>query len=176
MNLIIAMAEPMIDVSPLAPRAERYDYILRIAPEVLAPCPDLVAAMATAVSLLDQCFPEFFWIGFYRVTTPENLVIGPYRGTLGCVEIPFSRGVCGEAARTKTTVVVPDVNAHPGHIACDAAAKSEIVVPVMTPDGALVGVLDVDSDILDDFTAADATNLEAPGAARRRFGPISGFQ
>ncbi|MEA2239164.1 MAG: L-methionine (R)-S-oxide reductase [Thermoanaerobaculia bacterium] len=120
---------------------------------------DDIALMATINSILSHRFPHFYWTGFYRVCG-DRLVVGPYIGTVGCLQIEFGRGVCGTAASTKTTVIVPDVNAFPGHIACDANSKSEIVVPVFGPDGVLVAVLDVDSDQLDAFDEDDQRGLE----------------
>src|SRR5204863_6635546 len=108
---------------------------------------DDIALMATINSVLANRFPHFFWTGFYRVCG-DRLVVGPYIGTVGCLQIEFGRGVCGTAAQKRETVVVPDVNQFPGHIACDPNSKSEIVVPVFAPDDALVAVFDVDSDQL----------------------------
>jgi L-methionine (R)-S-oxide reductase len=155
------MTEPILQIDPDRPRPERYQYLNRIAREVLAACPDIDSAMALAVNLVTACFPEFFWTGFYRVTRPGLLVIGPYRGTLPCVEIPFTRGVCGMAARDKKTIMVPDVNEFPGYIACDSVSKSEIVVPVVTAAGDLLCVLDIDSERRDDFSEVDRIGLES---------------
>ncbi len=128
---------------------------------------DPVAAMATCACLLAGTFEHYFWTGFYRVdpARKDELIIGPYQGTLGCLRIPFERGVCGAAARTRTTQVVEDVHAFPGHIACDARSRSEIVVPVLDGAGALLGVLDVDSAELGAFTQVDRAGLEALVAA-----------
>ncbi len=120
---------------------------------------DDIALMATINSVLANRFEHFFWTGFYRVCG-DRLVVGPYIGTVGCLQIEFGRGVCGTSAAEKRTVVVPDVNQFPGHIACDANSKSEIVVPVFDRDGVLVAVLDVDSDRLNAFDDADAEGLE----------------
>lgn len=122
------------------------------------------ARFASAACLLSQEFtPLFYWTGFYQVDPlqPGELVVGPYQGTLGCLRIPFGRGVCGVAAATGETQLVPDVHAFPGHIACDAATRSEIVVPVLNADGALVAVLDVDSTEPDAFDQVDKQGLEA---------------
>src|SRR5262245_29732588 len=122
------MAESAIDVRHL-PKAEAYATIenqLRLTLEGIA---DPIATMATLSCLLHQGFGHL-WAGFYRVVEPGRLLrVGPYQGTLGCLEIEFGRGVCGTAAATGRTVIVPDVNAFPGHIACDARSRSEIVVP-----------------------------------------------
>ncbi len=121
-----------------------------------------VARYATAACLLSQAFkPRFFWTGFYLVdpNKRDELVIGPYQGTLGCLRIPFGRGVCGHVASTRVPVIVPDVHAFPGHIACDSAANSEIVVPVFDATGALAAVLDVDSTEYDAFDSVDEAGL-----------------
>ena len=126
--------------------------------------PDRTARMATVASMLAHAFPErFFWTGFYLVDAAQGdeLVVGPYQGTLGCLRIAFGRGVCGAAAAERRTVVVDDVEAFPGHIACDSRSKSEIVVPVRDADGALIAVLDVDSAEPAAFDTADAAGLEA---------------
>ena len=120
---------------------------------------DDIALMSTINSVLANRFPHFFWTGFYRVCG-DRLVVGPYIGTIGCLQIEFGRGVCGTAAAKKETVIVPDVQAFPGHIACDARSKSEIVVPVFAPDGELIAVLDVDSDQPDAFDEEDRAGLE----------------
>ena len=120
---------------------------------------DDIALMATINSVLAHRFPHFYWTGFYRVCG-ERLIVGPYIGTVGCLQIEFGRGVCGTAASTRTTLIVPDVNQFPGHIACNPKSRSEIVVPVFAPDGVLVAVLDVDSDKLDAFDEEDQRGLE----------------
>ena len=101
----------------------------------------------------------FFWVGFYRATAPELLTVGPYQGDLACLHIPFDKGVCGAAARTQKTIIVPDVGQFPGHIACSSLSKSEIVVPFVR-GGRTRFVLDVDSDKRDDFAEVDQRNLE----------------
>ena len=120
---------------------------------------DDIALMATVSSVLANRFPHFFWTGFYRVCG-DRLVVGPYIGTVGCLQIEFGRGVCGTAAEKRETVIVPDVTKFPGHIACDPNSKSEIVVPVFGPESELIAVLDVDSDRLDAFDEEDARGLE----------------
>jgi GAF domain-containing protein len=124
--------------------------------------PDLTARMATVGSMLAQAFDYFFWTGFYVVdrTRGDQLVVGPYQGTLGCLRIDFGRGVVGAAAARRETLIVPDVDAFPGHIACDSRSRSEVVVPVFDAGGALIAVLDVDSTGLDAFAEADARGLE----------------
>lgn len=123
------------------------------------PC-DWTAAMATVVCELHHAFEHFHWTGFYRTVRPEHLQVGPYQGGHGCLDIPFERGVCGTAARERTTQLVPDVNHFPGHIACSSSTISEIVVPVMTSEGNVIAVLDVDSDLPDAFDAHDQEALE----------------
>lgn len=120
-----------------------------------------VARMATVSCLLSGAFEHYFWTGFYVVDPlkSEELVVGPYQGTLGCLRIPFSRGVCGAAAATGEVQIVEDVHAFPGHIACDVRSRSEIVVPVYGPDGALFAVFDVDSTDVGSFDAVDAAGL-----------------
>ena len=120
---------------------------------------DDIALMATISSILSHRFAHFYWTGFYRVCG-DRLIIGPYMGTVGCLQIDFGRGVCGTAAEKRETVIVPDVNQFPGHIACDPNSKSEIVLPVFGPDGELIAVLDVDADRLDAFDEEDQRGLE----------------
>jgi L-methionine (R)-S-oxide reductase len=120
---------------------------------------DDIALMATIASVLAHQFPQFFWTGFYRVCG-DRLVVGPYIGTVGCLQIEFGRGVCGTAAQRRQTMIVADVSTFPDHIACDPNSKSEIVVPVFDRDGELIAVLDVDSDRRDAFDAEDAKGLE----------------
>lgn len=121
---------------------------------------DWVAAMATVVCELHHAFEAFDWTGFYRVTAHEMLTIGPYQGTHGCLRIPFSKGVCGAAARTKSTQLVPDVEAFPGHIACSSTTRSEVVVPLLH-EGEVIAVLDVDSNAESAFDEVDQAALEA---------------
>lgn len=120
---------------------------------------DDIALMATINSVLAGRFDYFFWTGFYRVCG-DRLVVGPYVGTVGCLQIEFGRGVCGTAAERRETIIVPDVSQFPGHIACDPNSKSEIVVPVFGPQEELIAVLDVDSDRLNAFDQDDAAGLE----------------
>ena len=122
---------------------------------------DEVALMATVAGELHHADDRFDWTGFYRVVEPELLKIGPYQGGHGCLVIPFSRGVCGAAARTRQIQLVPDVDAFPGHIACASSTRSEIVLPVFGNGGRLLGVLDIDSDRPDAFTDEDAARLAA---------------
>ncbi|MCF6274655.1 MAG: GAF domain-containing protein [Robiginitomaculum sp.] len=123
----------------------------------------MVARYATACCLLNEAFPQFYWTGFYLVDPlkPGELVVGPYQGTLGCLRIPFGKGVCGTVAATGKTATVDDVHKFPGHIACDSKTMSEIVVPVFDKAGELAAVLDIDSTDLATFDAVDQAGLEA---------------
>jgi len=117
-----------------------------------------IANFSNASAVLNQFFDQINWVGFYLMEDGE-LVLGPFQGLPACVRIPVGRGVCGTAAHKLETIIVPDVHAFPGHIACDAASQSEIVVPIVK-DGVLVGVLDIDSPIKERFSEQDATGLE----------------
>ena len=120
---------------------------------------DVIALMATVVCELHHSDDRFDWTGFYRVTSPEILKIGPYQGGHGCLQIPFTRGVCGAAARLGETQLVPDVKAFADHIACASSTRSELVLPVWDRAGTLLAVLDIDSDQFDAFTVLDADSL-----------------
>ena len=120
---------------------------------------DSVALMATVACEVHHSDDRFDWTGFYRVVAPELLKIGPYQGGHGCLVIPFSRGVCGAAARSGQVQLVPDVDAFPGHIACASSTRSELVLPVFAADGRVIGVFDIDSDQPDAFTTEDAEAL-----------------
>ncbi len=122
---------------------------------------DVIANMATIACELFHGDDRFDWVGFYRNIGNKTLKIGPYQGGHGCLTIPFSKGVCGAAARKRETFVVDDVNAFDGHIACASSTASEIVLPVIGPEGALLGVLDIDSNQPAAFTKADAEALES---------------
>ncbi len=122
---------------------------------------DAVALMATVACEVHHSDDRFDWTGFYRVTGPELLKIGPYQGGHGCLQIPFSRGVCGAAATTRKVQLVDDVETFAGHIACASSTRSELVLPVLTSDGALLGVFDIDSDQPAAFTAEDAEQLQS---------------
>ncbi|WP_127559700.1 GAF domain-containing protein [Nioella ostreopsis] len=120
---------------------------------------DEVALMATLACEIHHADDRFDWTGFYRVTEPGLLKIGPYQGGHGCLQIPFDKGVCGAAARTGETQLVPDVDAFPGHIACASSTQSEIVLPVRNKAGDVIAVLDIDSNQPDAFTEEDAKEL-----------------
>lgn len=141
-------------------KTEIYRDALRELDAVLAGVDDPITAMSTCAAVLHQRLAYASWTGFYRVATARLLRVGPYQGALGCLEIPFDRGVCGAAARERATQIVPDVNAFPGHIACDAAARSEIVVPVLNLQGELIAVLDIDSHQPAAFDELDRDGLE----------------
>ncbi len=153
------MAESTPDLRGL-PKGEAYDVLAESLEAVLAGLTDPIAAMATLSALLHHGFGHL-WTGFYRVVAPDLLRVGPYQGTLGCLEIPFGKGVCGAAALERRTVLVPDVHAFPGHITCDARSRSEIVVPVFDAAGALLAVLDIDADRPDAFDDEDRVRLES---------------
>jgi GAF domain-containing protein len=153
------MAETTLDLRGL-PKPEAYVQLREQVASVLAGIDDEIAAMATISCLVYHAFGHL-WTGFYRVVEPGQLLrVGPYQGTLGCLEISFGQGVCGTAAADRRTVVVPDVDLFPGHIACDSRARSEIVVPVFGPAESLVAVFDVDSEHLAAFDGKDAVGLE----------------
>ena len=156
------MAEAFNDLPLPADKAARYAAVAEEIASVLEGEPNLTARMATVASMLANSFPHYFWTGFYVVDPdkPQELVVGPYQGTLGCLRIAFGRGVCGAAAATGQTQLVPDVHAFPGHIACDSRSASEIVVPVFGPDGALIAVFDVDAVEPAAFDETDQLHLE----------------
>ena len=159
-------------------RPELYDQLLRDLEATLEGIDDAIAAMATVACLVFQRVPGTSFAGFYRRVAPELLRIGPYQGPLGCLEIPFSRGVCGAAARERKTQLVPDVHAFPGHIACDEGARSEIVVPVVDAQGEIAAVLDLDSRLPANFDSLDQEGLEKlvrALASRLTHRPASGF-
>jgi GAF domain-containing protein len=153
------MAETTLDVRGL-PKREAYAQLQAQLDSLLDGVgDDPIAAMSTMSCVLHQGFGHL-WTGFYRVVGPLLLRVGPYQGTLGCLEIQFGRGVCGTAATERRTVVVHDVEAFPGHIACDGRSRSEIVVPVYDAKGQLIAVLDVDSAEPAAFDEEDARALE----------------
>ncbi|WP_417319712.1 GAF domain-containing protein [Emcibacter sp.] len=143
-------------------KSARYDSVIREILAVVEGENNLIARMATINCLLPQAFETYFWTGFYMVDPEKSdeLVVGPYQGTLGCLRIPFGRGVCGAAAATRETQLVEDVHAFPGHIACDSRTNSEIVVPVVDRGGQLIAVFDVDSTEPAAFDQVDREKLE----------------
>lgn len=156
------MAEVFNDITLSADKATRYAEVADEIAAVLDGEPNLTARMATVTSMLANSFDHYFWTGFYVVDPlkPRELVVGPYQGTLGCLRIAYGRGVCGAAAASGETQLVPDVHAFPGHIACDGRSQSEIVVPVHDADGQLIAVFDVDSDKPAAFDDTDQRWLE----------------
>ncbi|HUU06403.1 MAG TPA: GAF domain-containing protein [Patescibacteria group bacterium] len=137
----------------------RYGRIRTQLSALLAKTPDLQAQMATVAALLYHKFDHYFWCGFYRLLD-DDLVVGPYQGPLACQVLAKNKGVCWEAVKRGETIIVADVRLFPGHIACDPRSLSEIVVPVRDEKGAIVAVLDVDSDKLAQFDEADAAGLQ----------------
>ena len=140
--------------------ASRATIYAEVAPQVealLAGEPDPVANMANIAAVLREAF-GFFWVGFY-VSKDGQLVLGPFQGPVACTRIDFDKGVCGHAYTSRETVIVPNVDEFPGHIACASASRSEIVIPVFGRNGEVFGVLDVDSNDLDDFSEVDSKGL-----------------
>ncbi|HJQ11321.1 MAG TPA: GAF domain-containing protein [Gemmatimonadaceae bacterium] len=153
------MAESIPDLRAV-PKQRAYSELKGHAEAILDGVDDEVTAMATIAALVHHAFGHL-WTGFYRVVVPGQLLrVGPYQGTLGCIDIIFGQGVCGTAAAEMRTVVVPDVEKFPGHITCDARSKSEIVVPVRNKRGDLLAVFDVDSERLNTFNKEDEQGLE----------------
>lgn len=150
------MAESIL-LTPNLTREERYQELLPQIKAVVEVESDPIANMANASAMLKEAF-DFFWVGFYRMQEGE-LVLGPFQGPLACTRIPLSKGVCGACASQQKTLIVPDVNAFPGHIACSSLSKSEIVVPKVV-DGKTTLILDVDSNEYDDFSEVDQKYLE----------------
>jgi GAF domain-containing protein len=156
----------MFDFTPdaFATPRERYAQLRNAARALTADEPDAVANMANLAALIWQFVPDLNWAGFYRVVEGE-LVLGPFVGKPACIRIAFGQGVCGAAAASGETQLVADVHAFPGHIACDAASVSELVVPVRSPDGEVIAVIDLDSPTPARFGPADAAGIEALAAA-----------
>lgn len=151
--------EPTFTCSPALGKRERYRLFLNeYVPFIEGEC-DLIPALANTAAALRQAF-GFFWVGFYLVRDGQWLTLGPFQGPVACSRIKRGRGVCGTAWAEARTLVVPDVEAFPGHIACSSASRSEIVVPLIS-DGKVIGVLDIDSDRLAAFDQDDRTGLEA---------------
>lgn len=151
----------MAESIAFSPAADRHTIYKELTPQIeslIIGETDLIANLANVAAVLKEAF-DFFWVGFYLAKGGE-LVLGPFQGPLACTRIKFGEGVCGHAFATAKTVVVPNVDEFPGHIACSSASKSEIVIPILDNGGKTIGVLDVDSDKLDDFNEADADGLE----------------
>lgn len=152
------MAETQLDVRGL-PKPDAYRALKEQLDALCEGITDPIAIMATMACVLHLGFGHL-WTGFYRRIGPTKLVVGPFQGTLGCMEIEFGRGVCGTAAQSRQTVIVPDVRLFPGHIACDARSLSEIVVPVFDSRGEVMAVLDIDSANTNTFDDEDRRELE----------------
>lgn len=154
------MAETIADLREV-PRAVAYTELIDQVNLVLEDIDDSICGMATISALVHGAL-GFLWTGFYRVVEPGKLMrVGPYQGSLGCLEIAFGKGVCGTAAAEQRTIIVDDVDLFPGHISCDARSRSEIVVPVFNKTGDLIAVLDVDSEMPGAFNEDDQAGLEA---------------
>lgn len=153
----------MAEVSPSllgTPKPDAYRTLQSQIESVLEGVNDPIAGMATTCALVHHAFSHL-WTGYYRVVEPGRLLrVGPYQGTLGCLDIEFGRGVCGTAAVRRASIVVPDVRTFPGHITCDARSRSEIVIPVFGPNDELIAVLDIDSATADAFDDTDREGLE----------------
>src|SRR5687768_8015622 len=160
------MAES-IAFSKAASREQIYEELAPQVESLIAGETDLIANLANVAAVLKEAF-GFFWVGFY-LKKEGQLVLGPFQGPLACTRIDFDKGVCGHAYTTRETVIVPDVDAFPGHIACSSASKSEIVVPIFDASGSVFGVLDVDSDRLADFSEADREGLSLVVGIIERF-------
>jgi L-methionine (R)-S-oxide reductase len=153
--------EPVIPDLRAVPKRNAYQQLVGLQRLVLEGSTDVIAAMATTSALLHHAFGHF-WTGFYRVVDAgRTLRVGPYQGSLGCLDIAFGRGVCGAAAAERRTIIVPDVHEYPGHITCDPRSRSEIVVPVFDASGALIAVFDIDSSVPNGFDEEDGVGVEA---------------
>ena len=140
-------------------KKNRYNRIFKQLEELLAPHDNPIAAMATIAAVLHNKFDHFFWTGFYLLQD-EELIVGPYQGSVACIKLKKNTGVCWAGINNKETVLVPDVHQFPGHIACDSRSQSEIVLPVRNKKGEIIGVMDVDSKELNSFDEADREGLE----------------
>jgi L-methionine (R)-S-oxide reductase len=146
------------DIASDRPKTELYDELAKAADALTAAEPDGIANMANIAALLWQFLPDLNWAGFYRMVGSE-LVLGPFQGKAACIRIPLNKGVCGAAARTKSSQLVDDVHAFPGHIACDADSRSELVVPIIRDD-VVIAVIDLDSPKPSRFDADDQNGIE----------------
>ena len=152
------MAEGLL-LSETNDRNVIYEELLPQIEALIADESDLIANLANVGAALKQAF-GFYWVGFYLDNQKGELVLGPFQGPIACTRIRYDRGVCGHSFSTKKTVLVPDVDAFPGHIACSSASKSEIVLPLFNSKNDILGVLDIDSDVIDDFSKTDQVALE----------------
>lgn len=151
-------------------KEEKYQLLEKQIQSLIAGEKDVIAMMANVSAAIHEAM-GFFWTGFYRVVGHE-LILGPFQGPVACMHIPYGRGVCGAAWKQKETIVVPDVELFPGHIACSSLSRSEIVVPLLSEEGEVVAVLDIDSKELATFDETDRRYLEAICALIRRFNTI----
>ncbi len=142
-----------------ASKTEKYEALIPQISSLISSEEDKIANAANIVAALKYTF-NFFWVGFYFDNFNGELVLGPFQGPVACTRIKYSKGVCGHAFTTQSTVIVPDVDLFPGHIACSSASRSEIVLPLKNSLGTIIGVLDVDSDLLDDFDETDKNYIE----------------
>lgn len=152
------MAEELI-IPVGTDRKEIYDALIPQINGLIETESDLIANLANITAVLKEAF-GFFWVGFY-IAKEGQLVLGPFQGPVACTRIPFHKGVCGASYSQQKTIIVPDVDQFPGHIACSSASKSEIVLPVFHKNGTVAMILDVDSDQLDDFSEIDAAGLQS---------------
>mgnify|MGYP002777673136 CR=1 FL=1 len=155
------MAETLL-IPQTTHRQEIYDSLLPQLDALTAGEPDLIANLANITAALKEAF-GFFWVGFY-LKKEEQLVLGPFQGPIACTRIAFDKGVCGASYSRRETLLVPDVEQFPGHIACSSLSRSEVVVPVFDKNGEVAMVLDVDSDQLDDFSEVDVRELQKVAA------------
>jgi len=154
---------PPVARGVLLPEAQRLARLDEATPQILAAVAhehDAIVIQATLSALLWETLPQASWVGFYRRVTPRTLAVGPYQGPMGCLRIDFDRGVCGACARTNTVQLVPDVRIFPGHIACDDATLSELVLPVRDGGRTVRAVLDLDARVLGGFSAEEAARVE----------------
>jgi GAF domain-containing protein len=163
------MLDPLPYPASASRRAEHYAALHDNVVAMLDGEDDSVAAMATIAAELHHALSHLSWTGFYRTIAPELLAVGPYQGGHGCLRIPYAQGVCGAAARTGRSQLVPDVHAFPGHIACSTTTRSELVVPVRNAAGVVTGVLDLDSDEPDAFDELDQHAMERLVRTLERF-------
>jgi len=141
-------------------KIKKYEMLIPQIEVALEGCPNLISGMATVIAILKANFKEFFWIGFYIVTDIELLTVGPYQGTVGCLSIPFGKGVCGVCASKEKVIIVKDVSTLDNYIACDSQTRSEIVVPYFSSEGEFKAVLDIDSTEFAAFDDIDSEYLE----------------
>lgn len=149
--------------TPIGGKREKYESLLPQIVSVVSAESDIIANMANVSAMLHATF-GFWWTGFYRVKN-DMLVLGPFQGPIACTRIPLGRGVCGTAWAQRQTIIVPDVELFPGHIACSSASRSEIVVPLFDSEGNITAVLDIDSELFGTFDQTDALYLERVAAA-----------